>query len=508
MGRTTIVPENRVSTETERFPALRFQAKDERARIACLERQQLPDGRNVLTPWMEFVHRIERPLEKDGVPLQKKLTRKGRDGQETTEMVWDTDWVSSPICLGDKAVLMEKGLDVGNCPVCRASEDNPEITAHRGLGSPVVRYAMNVVRFSIRPGGFILAEPFGAQIVVWSFTEKRFNRLDDLNRKLAERGEVQFRRPDGSVGARPYDITDVDLLLGPCEDVGWQRFDIDLAEGLAMWRRSQPTAQYIQQLWLGAGMRATDEQLQLACGKPVTNRAYLDEDIFKAVSGWHKALRGGPAPTVDPFGASFGGQQAAQDMTAGMGAMVDELATPPVPMPPQPQMGVPQVSQPSVPAAPAPTVQPQFVPPAVPQVPQVPQPSVQPTPAGPPPPVAQAQPLQAMPPAPPTAAQMNAAAGPPGLEQFAPSQNYLDQYAPQAPAPASPGWEMGAVPPTVPLSPAPAPMQAVPGAVPVSPQATVSATAPAPPAPDLFAPQVPSPAPEGAAVEFDALANF
>jgi hypothetical protein len=508
MGRTSIVPENRVSTDTERFPAFKFSMKGEHGRIACLERQQLPNGANVLVPWMEFVHRMETVEEKDGQPLQKERKWKGKDGQEHAEMVWATQWVSSPICLGDKAVLLDKGMDVGNCPVCKASQDNPEITQHRGLGAPIVRYAMNVVKFSLRPGGFILAEPFGAQILVWAFTEKRFNRLDDLNRKLAERGELQFRTADGAVGVRPFDITDVDLLLGPCEDANMQKYEIDVAEGQAMWRRSAPTVQYIQQLWLGAGMRATDDQLQLACGKPVTNRGYLDSDILKVVTGWNKALRGGPAPSMDPFGASFSGAQGAQDMTTGMGTMLDTLGAQ--------AAGVPAVPQPAVAPAQAPTVQPQQ-PPAVPQVPATPQPTVQPTPAGPPPPAAQ----YALPPAPPTPEQMAAAGGGYGLEQFAPPPLQAPPGQPLAQA-AAPGWGMtGLQAPGVPADPmavpqAPAPPQpipAAPAAAPAPPASTVpptgTSTIPAPAAaPDLFAAPVPTAAPQGAAVEFDVLADF
>ena len=362
---------------------------------------------------------------------------------------------------------------------------------------------------------------------MWSFTEKRFNRLDDLNRKLEERGELQFRRPDGSVGVRPYDITDVDLLLGPCNDHRMQKYEIDVAEGLAMWRRSPATIQYIQQLWLGAGMRATDEQLQLACGRPVTNRNYLDSDIQKAVSGWTKALRGGPAPTVDPFGASFGGQQGQQDMAAGMGQMADELATPPVPQPPmQPQMAVPPVPQPTVqPAVPQPPVPP--------QVPAVPQPTVQPTPPGPMPPQ-----TMDMPPAPPTQAQLNTMAGGHGLEQFAPpppsplaqaagpdmaalqaQQQWAMQNAgvPQQMLPPPPALTA----PQPPQQPFPGPMPGMTPAAPVAAPSPPASTAPptgtyTPPAPngqppqaaaDLFAPPPPA-APAEGALEFSDLANF
>jgi len=547
MPRTTITPENRTTADTERWPPFKFVNKDERARVSCLEVQWSPDGaRQVPAPWYEWVHRLERPKEKDGQPLQKKVTRRDRDGNETTEMVWDIDWVSSPICLGDKAILADKHIDPVNCPACRAADEHPSFP---GLTPPVIRYAMNIVRFSTRPGGWILAEPFSAQILVWAFTEKRFGRLDDLNRKVAARGNVAAQCPNGAT-ERPMDLSDVDLLLGPCEDINWQRYDIDLDEGWALWKQSQPAVNFISALWFGEGNRASDEQLQAACGKPVTNRAYLDSDIAKTIAGWNKALNGpGAAPTVDALGMNFGGQPAQAAMANGMTAMAAELGQP---MPAAPSMAVPAVPQPTVQPQPS---GPQSPPPAIlPQgVPAVTQPTVQPTPPGP------APVAQQVIPAPATPEQMLAAAGAPGLGQFAPQP--VQPAAPQPAAPQPPSAFMQAAAPElaalqaaqmqhlqargvpVPPTPSPAPATALVPAVPAAPVTAAPAppTAPAgfaaapaapvstaapqmptsmtPPTPQpgqagtpdaasLFAAPAPAAPAPGESVEFDQLAKF
>lgn len=505
MPKTQITTANRTLTQTERFPAFKFQNKGEKARLALLDIQVDPaTGRHVLAPWFDWVHRLEKPEEKDGQPVKKKITKKDRDGNETETLVWATEWVGNPICLGDDSILRDKGADPANCPVCLAVSQHPEAAANNGFGPPIVRYAMNVVRYSTRPGSYVVSDPFSAQIVVLAFTDKRFNRLDDLNNKVAERGAFPGSNPE-----RPVAISDVDILL-ECEEPNWQRYSIDTAEGWSVRLQSQAAYDYIQALWTGEGQRATDEQLQLACGRPVQNRAYLDEDIRKVADGWRKALNGAPAAqTTDIMGMSFGGAQSS--VQAGMGALMTELGQPaangavpqaagPVPATPAPSAApltgpVPATAPVSVPATqPAPLANPQAAPVS------------QPVPASPAP---SALPQQAVavpaPPQPVTPAQALAAAGPPGLGQFAaPAQQASQPSAlQQAAAPelaALAAQQMAA------LQQAGVPGALLPGAVP--------ATAPAPPqaapqAPaDLFAAPAPGAAPAGPSPDFAALTNF
>src|SRR5215471_13557343 len=345
MPRTTIVTENRASQDVDRFAAFKFQNKGEHARLAVTPTDLTwsPDGASlVLAPWFEWVHRIEKPEEKDGVPLQKQVTVRGRDGATTSKMVWSTTWVSSPICLGDKVRLREnKGIDVENCPVCAKAKEFPEFVAHGAFAPAKVRYAIPVMKYATHPGGWIVAEPFSMTLMVWAFTEGRFNRLDDLRKKLIDRGQLADPSVPSGSGQRPVGMGDVDLMLGPCEDQHMQKYNIDVAEGYSAWRQRQDGIAWASALCQPANM-PTDDQLQLACGKPVSNRAYLDRDLQETVDGWRKAL-GGPAHSTaqvsDALGAHFGGQPAQQAMANGMAAMVAEFG--PGAMPPG--MVAPQV---------------------------------------------------------------------------------------------------------------------------------------------------------------------
>jgi hypothetical protein len=375
---------------------------------------------------------------------------------------------------------------------------------------------MPVLKYSTRPGGWLLSDPFGAEVLVWAFTEKRFARLDDLNRKVADRGAYTDRMPDGTAGQRPCALSDVDVLLGPCEDVGWQRFAIDTADGPALWTTRQDLVDFVTARWRGE--HPTDDQLQLACGKAVTNRAYLDEDIRKTVAGWNKALHGaGAAPAVDPMAMSFGGDAAQQSVQQGMAGMAAELGVPLAQAAPDaapfpggagvagPPAGAPQqapVPGPGPVAPSAPMQVPPTAPSPAPAMAAAAQLATQMQPASAAPVAAPAQPALT---APPTGISTTAPGGY-GMEQFAPLQPSAAQAAPQQlPGAAlaqavAPDMTQLAAQQAAMLAAAGVPQQLLPQAVggPVPPQAAPAAV-PAPPAAPVAAPSTPAPGPSAAA---------
>jgi hypothetical protein len=76
---------------------------------------------------------------------------------------------------------------------------------------------MNVIRYALRANGS-LVQPFSCQCVVWSFTEGTYNRLVDI---AQEHGSLVGR----------------DLVLGPCTDEGFQKFEIR-AGAQSLWQSS------------------------------------------------------------------------------------------------------------------------------------------------------------------------------------------------------------------------------------------------------------------------------
>jgi hypothetical protein len=310
MPRTTIADENRTDRTVERFPAVSFTQKGQQERIyAGLEFVRDASGSRLIQPWMEYVHLIKAPTIKDGFALQKVVDR------ESGRKDWDLEFIGQPICIGDKAIIADKGDDPGNCPACKVAREDA-----RYCTPPTVRYAMNVLRYATRPGTWEVLDPFSAQVLVWRITSRQFTKLCEIQTELAK-GQVQ----DGKGGWLTKDLTLADLRLGPCDSGPFYRYDIQSAEGIAVCRASAEATQFVKRLLAQPeGAKATDEQLQAACGRKVLSRGYLQTDLDRSVSQWRIALRqSGAAPTSDDLG-SLSGQQGAADLTTGLDQMVTD----------------------------------------------------------------------------------------------------------------------------------------------------------------------------------------
>lgn len=499
MPRTTITPDGSASgAGAEKFPQLKMTQKGQTMRVAALETEEI-DGVRQVTPWYEWAHQLKAPVIQDGQALKRKI--KTRTGEQ---LAWDLEFKGGHICLGDKEVLRTKGMDPENCPTCEAARLHKEIAQFM----PEVRYAMNVLVYSTQHGGWQFAQPFGASVLVWAFPASRFAKLVTLQQKLAGEGRT---------------LLDVDLALGPCDDPGYQRYEIDALRDVPGWRLgldqgNRAFYDYCMQVW---AVRATDEQLRLACGTPKTNRDYIRRDIEETVKQWAIAKRQDGTPLEhDPFGSQFTGQP---PMQQGIAGLMDELgqpgAAPLVPPPAAPSMdwgGMNAAPAPGTAAPAAPAPQPGFAPITppgtgapvaspgglehfAPQAPAAPgdalaQAMVPPTAPSPSPvmspPVPPATPMA--PPAPgstPPAPAVPAVA--PAVPPAAPSQAAPSPSMPPVPAPPAPAAPAPTVAAPVPPA-APAPAPAAPGAPPPTPPVSASATPPAPPAvPAAAAPAVP-----------------
>jgi hypothetical protein len=257
----------KTSSEALEFDRLKLK-KDEKARIALLER-----------PTFAYVHTLRAPKIANGraVKVEKK-TRKG-----DTYVDYDMDFVGRPLCLGDLGILADKGVDPDNCPACKRSTATDEITP------PDRRFAMNVIRYAMRANGQ-LVQPFACSCVVWSFTEGIYNRLVDI---AQEHGALVGR----------------DLLLGPCTDEGYQKYEIQ-AGSQALWQQSEQLTKLV---------RDTFEQnrvaeLERACGRKAEARWML-KDVDSIAERWRTAR--GEKDGTESVGASVG---------AGAGSLTDGLA--------------------------------------------------------------------------------------------------------------------------------------------------------------------------------------
>ncbi len=272
------------------FPRLRLQ-KNEIARVCIVSK-----------PRFEFVHWLEAPQIVNMSPTYKTITT--RDGAEMN--VVNTRKVNQPICHGTSEILKERGVDAENCLACLMARDRPDI-----FRPPSPRYALNIIRYGLRPGGGWqdISMPFSIGSLLWAFSGKVMDKL------------IAFR----SMGAQYEDLRMVDLLLA-CED---QNFQKPYSQGEftpiapAVWTMSDElrkhTVVYLEQ------NHATDEDLDEAIGKRV-NDNWLSDDIRRVIQGWDVVrafeARGSGGPNL---GQGFG----TESFQSGMAAVQQQFGQQP-----------------------------------------------------------------------------------------------------------------------------------------------------------------------------------
>lgn len=297
---------------TERFPKLKL-AEGEKKRVLIYQ-----------AVFSEWVHEYRVPKMLDGQPLLKRETK--TDGTVVEKA--DTEWLGNDICLGMDEIMKQAASDPQNCPGCAQAKETPDFTPPAKR-----RYAMNVVSYKLIGNGQSnqLAQPFGAEVLLWAFTSRNYDKL------------LAFQREWGPLHTH-------DFLLGPPEKpIIFQKYNIEICQG-AVYNEYPQTKQYINDLVHAPGMSATDDQLRDACGRKVTF-AQLQEDVSRALQRWRMASQSG-GPVHPQAGAqAFAGQQG---MTQGFDSLIGQAAQP---------MAAPQAQQFAQPAmAAAPQAQGQFMP--------------------------------------------------------------------------------------------------------------------------------------------------
>lgn len=212
MAKVSFTEENKAKNEYD-YPKL-WLDHGERARIVCIE--QAPEA--------EYIHTLRAPEIINGEAVMESV--KGRDGGMTERPKYQ--FVGRHICFGNPNVLAEtaqkgQAKDVDNCPTCAAADRSDAI------GPAQRRFAMHVIQYKTQPGSFKPQTPFNAELVIWSFTDRTFSQLTDMQ---VEHGDLRKK----------------DLLLGPCENKGFQKFDIGIG-GSAEWLADPANTEFVKRLY-------------------------------------------------------------------------------------------------------------------------------------------------------------------------------------------------------------------------------------------------------------------
>jgi hypothetical protein len=289
MGRVPIAQENRTHEGGERFPRIKMQEKGEKKRLTLVE-----------VPWREYVHYLKTPIFDPDTGQSVKETRYKKDSTpyETDKL----DFISQPICLGDEVTLQEKGMDPRNCPACEAAEKSKG-----DIPGPVQRFAVNVIDYVLRGGGWELKHPFSADVKIWAFPGRIYDDIEGYQREIGD--------------LRNHDIT------LECEDPGWNRnkmgFRIEAGYAAA------PKG-YIRELLTAEGNKATDAQLKDACGRD-TPRSRMQEDCDRVLRSYARLHNEGsmaqlPAHTGLQAGIDALLSEEEPASSAGTGSGLDEFA--------------------------------------------------------------------------------------------------------------------------------------------------------------------------------------
>lgn len=268
---------NKIATTNFDFPKLKLK-NGERARIVLLE-----------SPIMEYVHTLQAPVIDDqGHAVTFEAERKDK----TKYLDYKKNFLSRPLCMGDFAVLSAKGSDPKNCTMCAAAAAHPD-----WVDAPKPRYAMHVIRYKTKAGGFSLITPYSVEILVWAFAPKTFNLIADFKEEWK-------------------DLRKHDLLLGPCTNETFQQFEINVGA----------TAEWLED---DARKRLTFEtftnnqipDLSIAAGSRKEQR-WIDADMAKIEAGWRVIEGAAPLGAVE--------QATVTNLEDDLSSLLDSVAAPAV----------------------------------------------------------------------------------------------------------------------------------------------------------------------------------
>ncbi len=263
------------------FPKLWLKA-NEWARVCLLE-----------NPEQVWVHDLREPVLLNGKGVMK--TKESKDG--STYEDWDQKFVASFQCLGDEETLYQNGVDVRNCPACDAST---QFDRFRG---PVPKYGLNVIKYNTKGNSAEVAKPFQVSTVVWVFGPAKFEEI----RTLVQVGN--------------YDLKRVDLVLGPCKNEGFQKFNIMVVEGAA-WSQTEET----QALTVETFKENRIEDLSKAISQ-MKDKAQVESLVNRVKRNWDILNGGAAMSNTDQILATVGSDNGARAMDTPSPGPTPEPAT-------------------------------------------------------------------------------------------------------------------------------------------------------------------------------------
>lgn len=243
------------------FPKLKLK-KDEKARICVLE-----------APEQVYVHELREPVLING--HGNRVVKKNRNQDEYED--WEDKFIATFQCLGDEETMFQQGVDVKNCPACEAS------SSFDRFRPAVPKFGLNIIKYSTKPGTAEVTKTFAVTAELWTFGPAKYEEI---------RGLVK----DGN-----YDLKTHDLILGPCSNELYQKFNIMVAQDAA-WMATDETKKHTAEVF--NENRVQDKDLPKAVA-PLKDRAQVEALVNRVKRGWD-AVNGVSMSNTDQILAAAG----------------------------------------------------------------------------------------------------------------------------------------------------------------------------------------------------------
>ena len=265
--------------------------------------------------WVEWVHTMRAPvLDEAGEPIPTVTA--GRGGK--TRPGWATDFVGAFKCFGRDEELRKNRIDPDRCPGCAASARGVrDLEPERRFAIPVIRYD------TVNKGTKQLRNPPGAKILVWTLTQKMYDKL------MGQKAEIR-ELLDLSEGTEVR-LNQADIVL-ECEDGTFQRVVFKTPARPAV---AHPAVKaVVLPLWADLANRPTDDQLAHAVVKP-KERRWAEADVEDHEARWAATdrMRGvGAPPAAGTAGGPVSGDGA---LDTGLDELLAEPGGPAAAPPPE-----------------------------------------------------------------------------------------------------------------------------------------------------------------------------
>ena len=191
MPRIPMTDENKKQT-SESYPSLKYKT-GEKGRVCFIETE----------PNVIYVHEHRMPVVING-EIQKEL-KKGKNGDYEKDK---TEYAGKYACDGRYEVVAKEGTDPEQCTQCKWAIEHPSM-----FSLPKRRFGLHVLKYKTIPGTSTVANPFSAELVLYQFTDFKFDALVDLQKEHKD-----LRVKDLTVNCINGEMNNFDFQIGgSCE---------------------------------------------------------------------------------------------------------------------------------------------------------------------------------------------------------------------------------------------------------------------------------------------------